>query len=65
MYLSSKHICALAAFGLAWFFVEYGFFKTVFVLAMIVAGWFIGRVLDGELDISDYVRVHRRDDPEP
>ena len=58
--LRMQHVGALVGliFGLA--VIHYGFIRGVFLLALAVAGWFIGRVLDGELDVSDYLR--RRDE---
>jgi uncharacterized membrane protein len=56
MKLGSKHVGALLGLGFGWLAVQYGPFKAVFVAAVVGIGWFIGRVLDGETDISDYVR---------
>jgi uncharacterized membrane protein len=53
---STKHVGALLGFGFGWLIVQYGFVAAVFVLAMALAGWAVGRVLDGELDISQYIR---------
>lgn len=39
-------ICTAAAFILAILFVTVGVIKTVFVLAVAVGGFFLGRVLD-------------------
>lgn len=60
MQLTSKHLGALLGFGFGWLVVQYGFVAAVFVLAMAAAGWVVGRILDGELDVSQYIR---RQDP--
>lgn len=59
MPLNSKHIGALLGFGFGWLVVQYGFIAAVFVIAMAAAGWTVGRVLEGEIDVSAY--LPRRD----
>ena len=54
-----KHIGALLGLAFAWFVVQYGFFQAVFVAVAVGLGWFLGRILDGEVDVAEYVR--RRD----
>ena len=60
MQVSSKHVGALIGLAFGWALVEKGFVVAVFVVAMALAGWAVGRVLDGELDVSQYLR--RRDE---
>ena len=64
MKLSSKHIGILLGFGFGWLVLQHGFPKAVFVLAMAAVGWVIGRVLDGEIDVSQYIRRRGVDDLE-
>ncbi|MGV3719433.1 MAG: DUF2273 domain-containing protein [Actinomycetota bacterium] len=64
MKLTSKHIGILLGFGFGWIVVQHGFVKAVFVLAMAAIGWVIGRVLDGEIDVSQYIRRGGVDDLE-
>jgi uncharacterized membrane protein len=64
MKLTSKHIGILLGFGFGWIVVQHGFVKGVFVLAMAAVGWVIGRVLDGEIDVSQYIRRRGVDDLE-
>ena len=56
---SSKHLGVLVGFGFGWLIVQYGFFKAFFVIVLAGAGWAVGRVLDGEIDLSRY--LPRRD----
>jgi uncharacterized membrane protein len=60
MQVNSKHIGALVGLAFGWMVVEKGFVVAVFLAAMALAGWAVGRVIDGELDVSQYLR--RRDD---
>jgi uncharacterized membrane protein len=57
MAFTSKHLGTLVGFGFGWLVVQYGFVRAVFVIAMAAAGWAVGRVLDGELDISRFIRT--------
>ena len=59
MRMSSKHVGALLGLGFGWLVVQYGFFKAVFVAVVALLGWFLGRIVDGELDVTQYIR--RRD----
>jgi uncharacterized membrane protein len=59
MQVRSKHVGALVGLGVGWLIVQYGLIAAVFVLALAAAGWAVGRVLDGEIDVSRY--VHRSD----
>jgi len=56
MPISSKQLGALLGFGFGWLVVQYGFVSAVFVGAMALGGWAVGRVLDGEIDLSAYIR---------
>jgi uncharacterized membrane protein len=55
-----------AALGLlfGWLIVQYGFFRALFVLVLAVIGWMIGRILDGEVDISEYLALRDRENLE-
>lgn len=50
------------AFGFA--VIHYGFVPGVFLAATAVVGWLVGRVLDGDIDVSRYVRPRDRGDLE-
>lgn len=56
MQLNAKILGAVFGFGFGWLVVQYGLVQAVFVLAMAAVGWIIGRVVEGELDISQYAR---------
>jgi hypothetical protein len=60
MQLRTKHIGALVGFAFGWLIIQYGIVNAVFMLALAAAGWFVGRILDGEAQLSDYIR--QRDD---
>jgi len=64
MRFTSKHIGLLLGFGFGWIVVQFGIVKAVFVLAMAAVGWIVGRVLDGEIDVSQYIRRNGPDDLE-
>jgi uncharacterized membrane protein len=55
-HVRAKYVGLLAGLFFGWIVIHYGFFKAVFVAVLAAAGWYLGRVLDGELDISGYVR---------
>jgi uncharacterized membrane protein len=66
MHFSRKHFGAVAGALFGWLIIQYGLFKAVFVLAALVAGWYVGRVLDGEVELGDLVqRGDYRQGPEP
>jgi hypothetical protein len=54
--ISAKHAGALFGLFLGWLIIQYGLVAAVFVLALAAAGWIVGRVLDGEIDVSRYIR---------
>lgn len=56
MQLRTKHIGAIVGFAFGWLVIQYGFVAAVFMLAMAGVGWFVGRILDGEAQLSDYIR---------
>jgi hypothetical protein len=56
MQITSKHVGVLLGFGFGWLVVQYSFVQAIFVLAMAIAGWVVGRVLDGEIDVTQYIR---------
>lgn len=56
MPITSKHVGALLGFGFGWLIVQYGIVSAVFVGALALGGWAVGRVLDGEIDVSAYIR---------
>ena len=62
MQLRSKHVGALVGFLFAWLIIQYDLFRAVFILALAVVGWFVGRILDGEIHLP--LSVGRRDDDE-
>ncbi len=64
MEMRSKHVGALLGLGFGLLVVHYNFFIAVFIAVMVGLGWFIGRVLDGETDISDYIRRRNSTDYE-
>ena len=64
MDIRSKHVGALLGFGFGWLIVHYNVFIAVFLAVMAAAGWFVGRILDGEADLSDYVSRRRGEDLE-
>jgi uncharacterized membrane protein len=64
MQLRSKHIGGLLGFGLAWIFIQYGFFPGVFVLVVALLGWTVGRILDGEIDVIEFLRRRSGEDLE-
>jgi uncharacterized membrane protein len=43
-----------ALFG--WLIVQYGLFAAAFIVLLGVVGWLAGRVIEGELDLSAYMR---------
>jgi len=60
MRFRSKHVGALAGLAVGWLIVQYGLVAAVFIGAVGVVGWIAGRVLDGEIDVTQYIR--RRED---
>jgi hypothetical protein len=64
MQIRSKHIAAVLGFGFGWLIVHYGIYIAVFLAVMAGAGWFLGRILDGEADLSDYIGRRRNGDLE-
>ena len=57
--LKLKHAGAAVGLLFGWLIVQYGFFRALFVAVLAGIGWVIGRILDGELDVSEY--LSRRD----
>ncbi len=64
MEIRSKHVGALLGLAFGWLIVQYNIYIAVFLAVMAGLGWFIGRVLDGEADLSEYI-PRRRDPDEP
>ncbi len=62
MQVTAKHLGALYGLGLGWLIIQYGIVKAGFVVGVTVLGWMVGRILDGEVDVSSYIR--RREDLE-
>jgi len=62
--IRSKHVGALLGLGVGWIIVEHGLVAGVFVGVAAALGWALGRVLDGELDLTDYLRRREREDIE-
>lgn len=62
MQIRSKHVGALLGLAFGWLILRYGFVAAIFLLAMAVGGWFLGRVLDGETEIGDLLRRRRPED---
>lgn len=61
MTFPSKYVGAIAGLIFGWMVVQYGF-KAFFIIVVGLLGWLVGKVLDGEADISQYIR--RRDEEE-
>jgi len=51
-----KYAGALAGLVFGYLILRFGFIAAVFVLALGLVGWVIGRVLDGEIDVTSYIR---------
>jgi len=51
--LNPKTIGAIAGLVLGLIVIFVGFWKAVVVALFILAGWFIGKVLMGEIDLQD------------
>lgn len=49
MSIRAKHVGIAAGLLFGWAVVQYGFFRAVFIAVAGVVGWYIGRVLDGEI----------------
>lgn len=64
MRLTSKHVGALLGLGFGWLIVQYGFFKAVFVAVLALLGWLLGRIVDGELDLTQFIRQRDVEDLE-
>jgi len=62
MRLQTKHICGLVALGFALLVIQYGFMKALLAAVITFAGWTVGRILDGEIDITRYIRRVQGDD---
>lgn len=56
MPMQAKYACALAGLVFGYLILRFGFVAAVFVLAMGAVGWVVGRVLDGEIDVTSYIR---------
>lgn len=57
--LRLKHVCALLAIFFGWVALRYGFKEAVFIGALGAAGWFVGRFLEGEVDLPVLNRSRR------
>lgn len=56
-----KLIGVTVALILGWMILEYGLFKTLFVIGMVVVGYLIGKQLDDGQDIHSLLdRIFRR-----
>ena len=51
-----KYAGALAGLVFGYLILRFGFVAAVFVLALAAVGWIVGRVLDGEIDVTSYIR---------
>jgi uncharacterized membrane protein len=51
-----KVLGAAGGLLLGWLIVQYGLFAAAFVVLLGVIGWLAGRVIEGELDLSAYMR---------
>ncbi len=60
----TKLICAVAGLVLAWLIVHYGFYRAVFVVVGGLAGWYVGRILEGEIRPFEMLRRAEGDDHE-
>ncbi len=60
MQLQYKRIGAVAGLVMGCLIVRFGFIAAVFVMALAAVGWTFGRVLDGEIDVTQL--LGRRDD---
>ena len=56
MPMQAKYAGALAGLVFGYLILRFGFKGAVFVLAIGAVGWIVGRVLDGEIDITSYIR---------
>lgn len=64
MRLSPRHYCSFLGLAFGFLILHYGFVQAVFLAAMAAAGWFVGRVLEGEIDLSEFARRREREEPE-
>ena len=62
MPLRTKHVGALLGLGFGWVVIHYGWLQAIFVAVATGLGWTLGRILDGELDISGYIRRPNTDE---
>lgn len=62
MQIRAKHLCALVGLAFGLLVVHYGVIKAIFVVAMVFVGWCVGRILEGELDLNDYIKRRGPDD---
>ncbi|HEU4753802.1 MAG TPA: DUF2273 domain-containing protein [Armatimonadota bacterium] len=52
----AKYVGLFVGLFAGWLIVQYGLFKAAFVGLAALVGWTIGRILEGELDISHHFR---------
>ncbi len=64
MQIKAKHVGAVLGFGFGWLIVHYNIFIAVFLAVTAIGGWYLGRVLDGETDIVEYLARRRNQDLE-
>jgi uncharacterized membrane protein len=56
MQVRTKYIGILVGLGIGWIIVQHGLIKGIFVLAVALVGWTIGRIMDGEIDVIEFLR---------
>ena len=57
--MTAKAWGALFGFGFGWAILQYGFFRAVFLAVCVGVGWFVGRVLDGEVSLLEILDRNR------
>jgi len=51
--MAGKTVGALIGFGLGWAMIQFGFLAAVFIGVCALAGFFIGRIVDGEVSLVE------------
>jgi len=60
--MNGKLVGMVVGFGLGWAMIEFGFVAAVFVAVCALAGWGIGKVVDGEISLYAILdRISPRD----